>query len=93
MEDGFNCPCIDGHDRDDDTSQEERSQLVDIFDPNEDHHSHEAEADGAVHPHVVEHGTVTPMRVCGMEDGRLRDKVFLRRKNNNNERIFIDVSL
>lgn len=80
MGDGFDCPSIDGDDGDYDAGQKERGQFIDVFDTNEDHHGHQAEADGAVDSHIVQHGTVTPMGICGMEDGRLGNKVFLRRE-------------
>lgn len=83
LENGLNGPGVDGDDRDDDTGQEERGQLVDVFHPHKDHHGHEAETDGAVHPHVVEDGTVAPVVVAGVEDGCLGNQVFLGKDNDN----------
>ena len=72
VSDGLNGSGVDGDDGDDDAGQEERGQLVDILDAYKHHHGHQAEADRAIHSHVVQHGTVTSVGVR-VEDGRLGD--------------------
>lgn len=79
----FDCPSVDWNDWDNNTCQEKRGQLVDIFDSYKNHHCHQSEADGAVDSHIVQHRTVTPKGVSGVKDGCLRDQIFLRRKKDN----------
>lgn len=78
MSDGFNCASVDGDNRDNDTGQKKRSQLVDIFDSHKNYNSHQAEAQGAVDPHVVQQGAVTAEGICSMKYGCLRDQIFLK---------------
>lgn len=79
MSHGFDCPGIDGDNGNNDASEEKRGQLVDIFHSYKHHHSHQGETDRAVHSHVVQHGTVSPMGVCSMKNSRLGHQIFLRR--------------
>lgn len=86
LEDGLYGPGVDGHDRHDDTDQEERGELVDVFHPNEDDDGHETETDAAVNSHVVQHGAVPSVDVSGVEYGRLRYQIFLWKWNNKSNR-------
>lgn len=78
MSHGLNCPSINGDNGDNDTGQEKRGQLVDILDSHENDHSHQCEADGTIHSHVVQQSTVRPQGICGMKDGRLGHQIFLK---------------
>ena len=83
MRDGLDGAGVDGEDGDDDAGEEERGQLVDVLDAHEDHQGHEAEAEGPVDPHVVQHGAVPAVGAGGVEYGRLGEKVFLEEKKAN----------
>lgn len=47
---------IDGNDGDDDAGQEDGGQFVDVLHAHKDQQGHQEETDGAVDPHVVQHG-------------------------------------
>lgn len=63
LEGGDQCTHINGNNGDDDTGQENGCQLVDVLDANKDQQGHEEEADGAVNPHIVQHGCPFAFRV------------------------------
>ena len=79
---GLDHPGVHGQDGEDDTGQEDQRQLVDILHPHEHHQGHEAEHDGAVHPHVVQEGRLGlgPLQALDLKDGRLRHDVDLQGK-------------
>lgn len=54
---------IDGNDGDDDAGQEDGGQFVDVLHAHEDQQGHQEETDGAVDPHVVQHGRPFAFRV------------------------------
>lgn len=73
VEDRFYSSGIDRNDGDYDTGQEQRGKLVDIFDPHKNNHSHEAQTNRAIHPHIIQHCTAPwRMKYC-----RLRNQIFL----------------
>lgn len=83
MSQRFECSSIDGDDRYNDTGEEKRGQLVDILHSYKNHHSHQTEADGTVDSHVVQHGTVSPVWVCGVKYGSLGHQIFLKENKSN----------
>ena len=76
---GLDDPGVHGQDGEDDAGQEEQRQLVDVLDPHEHHQGHEAQHQGAVHPHVVQQGRLRlhPLQAFDLKDGRLRNDVDL----------------
>lgn len=69
----------------DDTGQEDQSQLIHIFDPYIHHQCHEAQHDGAVHSHVVQecYLCLWPIKALNFEDGCLGNDVNLKKKKEN----------
>ena len=87
-EGGDQSPDVDGEDGDDDARQEDGCQLVDVLHAHKHQQGHEQEADGAVHPHVVEEGRALTLRRAGDEDGRLRSDVHLQGEREKEENEF-----
>lgn len=71
------CADVDGHDGDDDAGQEDGGQFVDVLHTHKDQQGHQEEADGAVDPHVIQHGRPLAFRVLCLKNGRLRGYVHL----------------
>lgn len=71
---------VNGHDGEDDTGQEDQRQLVHISDPDKHHQHHEAQHDGAVHPHVVEESQLCllALQALDLKDGCLGDDINLK---------------
>lgn len=83
---------VDGDDGDDDAGQEDGGQFVDVLHAHKDQQGHQEETDGAVDPHVVQHGCAFAFRVLGLENGCLRCYVHLEeggRGELSNVKIFI----
>lgn len=80
FEGGDQRSCVDGHDGDDDTGQEDGCQLVDIFHTHKNQQGHQQEADGAVNTHVVQHGRPFAFWVFGHKNGCLWSNVHLERR-------------
>lgn len=53
-------PSIDGQDGEDDTTQEDKGELVDVLDAHKHHSGHAGEHTGAIHTHIVQHGCRPP---------------------------------
>lgn len=77
LKDGLDDSGVDGEDGKNDTRQEDQSQLVDIFHPNEDNHSHHGQAARAVNTHVIQQGIRLILLPLGYKDGSFGQNVGL----------------
>lgn len=77
FESGDQCADIDGNNGDDDAGQEDGGQFVDVLHTHKDQQGHLEETDGAVDPHVIQHGRPFAFRVLCLKNGCLRCYVHL----------------
>lgn len=56
LDGGLDDACIDGHDGEHHTGEEDQGQLVDVLDSHKHHQSHEDQAAGPIDAHVIQHG-------------------------------------
>lgn len=68
---------VDGNDGDDDASQEDGGQFVDVLHAHKHQQAHQEETDGAVDTHVVQHGRTFTFKPLGVKDGCVRCYVHL----------------
>lgn len=87
LKNGFYDSSVDGEDRENDTSQEDQCQFVDVFDSNKDNYRHEYKATCAIDTHVVEQGINFALLLLCYEDGCLRHNVGLRKGQKRKQRL------
>lgn len=89
---GLDDPSINSQDGEDDAGQEDQRQLVNIFHPHKHHQCHEAQHNGAVHPHVVEESRfrLRPLQALDLKDGCLRNDINLKERRRKDGGIKVD---
>lgn len=80
VDSSLNDSSINSKDGENDAGQEDQRQFIHIFDSNKHHQSHQAQHNGAIHPHVVEESRLClcPLQALQLEDGRLRNDINLK---------------
>lgn len=79
---------VDGNNWDDDAGQEDGRQFVDILDTHKDQQGHQEEADAAIDPHVVQHGST-----FAFKNGCIRYNVQLEERRDGSHKIEIIITI
>lgn len=77
VEGRFDDPGIDSQDGEDDTTQEDKGEFVDILDSHEYHSGHAGEHTGAIHTHIVQHGCCLSTGIFCLKNGHSWEEVSL----------------